>query len=274
MVHLLWNKSRYNYWILQLCSTHPCQVSNLLAAFARVLTLPTQQWFVKGKSLKITIHLQFTLFEPRQMGTVISHDPLHVNFLSIASRKLFSRSSMITSMRSGENFTTPVTVGSGFFVVWRVWWRVSKTSLTIKPLLLIENVLMSFYLLGGHLRNLWTCGILQQRQLWIPVVAIVGSCEDSVGEVQWRNALQMLKNTQFTSNLSKNILEEKFTSKYHVSNRWHENDSKSKSDDWKLQTWQWSLWNPLEPPRCVSSCPYSKHVQKSRNVYTKWLQGG
>lgn len=80
--------------------------------------VPTQTvHYHKGKSLKITIHLQFTLFEPRQMGTVISHDPLHVNFLSIASRKLFSRSSMITSMRSGENFTTPVTVGSGFFVV-------------------------------------------------------------------------------------------------------------------------------------------------------------
>ena len=105
------------------------------------------------------------------------------------------------------------------------------------------------------------------------VVAIVGSCEESVGEVQCRNALQMLKNTQFPSNLSKNILEEKFTSNYHVSNLCHENDSKSKSDDWKLQTWQRSLWNPLEPHRCVSSCPYSKHVQKSRNVYTKWLQG-
>ena len=52
----------------------------------------------------------------------------------------------------------------------------------------------------------------------------------------------------------------------HVSKPCHENGPKSKNDDWKPRTWQWSLWNPLEPQRCVSSWPHSKHFQKVEMV--------
>lgn len=52
----------------------------------------------------------------------------------------------------------------------------------------------------------------------------------------------------------------------HVSKPCHENGPKSENDDWKLRTWQWSLWNPLEPQRCVSSWPHSKHFQQVKMV--------